>query len=191
MPRPLRLIEPNGIYHVASRGNRRQEIQLDDRDYRRLAGLFAEALERFELTCHAWCFLGNHFHLVLQTPLANLSSAMQWAKSQHAARFNVRHGVTGHLFQGRFWSKQIANDAQLVSTVAYVLRNPMEAGLCEIAEDWPWTSARASLGLSSPGPIPVGDLVLAVLDGDVDRAREKLRRHVYAREPAPPFRLAA
>jgi putative transposase len=189
--RPLRQIEPNGIYHVTSRGNRRQDIHDDARDFQRFAGYVAEACERYELICHAYCFVPNHVHFVLQTPYANLSQALQWAKSRHAQVFNWRHSYTGHLFQGRFWSKQIKTDQQLVSTVAYVLRNPLEAGLCERAEDWLWSSCRASFGSPSAPLIPVSDLVLAILDPDIECARAKLRMRVYEAAAPPLFRLAA
>lgn len=184
MPRALRQIEPNGIYHVTSRGNRRQVILLSRLDCELLEGIVAEAVARFELICHAWCIVDNHVHFIFQTPHANLSSAMQWTKSRYAQRFNWRHGYDGHLFQGRFFSRQIESNDDLVNAVTYVLRNPLEAGLCEIAEQWRWSSYRTSMGARS-SVIPVSALVLHVLDPRVDVARRKLRNLVHAPRPRP------
>jgi REP element-mobilizing transposase RayT len=186
MPRALRNIEPNSIYHVTSRGNRKQAIELGRLDCELLEGLAAETIERFELICHEWCVMGNHFHFIYQTPHANLSAAMQWKKSVYAQKFNWRHGHEGHLFQGRYFSRKIKDDDDLIAAAVYVLRNPLEAGACEVAEQWRWSSYRTSMGARN-AVIPVSSLVRDVLDPRPEVARRMLRELVHAPRPKPYF----
>jgi REP element-mobilizing transposase RayT len=186
VPRPLRNIEPNGIYHVTSRGNRKQPIELGRLDCELLEGLAAEAIERYELICITYCLMDNHFHFIYQTPHANLSAAMQWKKSVYAQKFNWRHGKQGHLFQGRFFSRKVKDNDDLIAAAAYVLRNPLEAGICEIAEQSRWSSYRTMMGARSP-VIPVSSLVLDVLDPRPEVARRMLRELVHAPQAKPYF----
>ena len=88
--------------------------------------------------------MGNHYHLVVECAQPRLSTGMQWLNGVYAARFNRAHGRVGHLFGGRFGSIGIESEAQLAETCEYVINNPVRAGLCERAADWPWARARAA-----------------------------------------------
>src|SRR5580704_2469249 len=102
MARPLRVDVVGGWYHVTARGNERRAIFRDDTDRRRFLDLMAEWVERFGLRLHAFVLMDNHYHLLVETPRANLSIAMQWLGVSYTVWFNQRHRRAGHLFQGRF-----------------------------------------------------------------------------------------
>lgn len=185
MPRPLRSIARNGVYHVTSRGNRRQAIAAVSQDFRSFKGLLNDVVVKYELVLHAWCVLDNHLHLVVQVPYANLSAAMQWLKGTYALRFNNRHGFRDHLFGPRFFARPITTDRDLVGVCEYVLANPSEAGIVELPEEWPWSSARGSTGLSAQDAFVSDSVLLAQYHTDRRRAQEILRFRLHARRDEP------
>jgi putative transposase len=157
--RRLRYEAEGALHHVWARGNRRQPIFLDDRDrevYLRLLGEFAGALG---WRCLSYCLMRNHVHLLIETPRGNLAIGMQRVHGEYARYFNERHGLTGHVFQGRYGSRRVDSDAQLVLTAAYIALNPVEAGLCERAEAWRWSSFGATSAGSAPGWLDADRLV--------------------------------
>jgi putative transposase len=104
MPRQLRLEYEGAIYHVLNRGDRREAIFRDLQDHEGFLKTLAEACEKTDWHIHAYCLMGNHFHLVVETPHANLVSGMRWFLGTYTARFNARHKLNGHLFSGRYKS---------------------------------------------------------------------------------------
>ena len=102
MPRGLRVEFAGAVYHVMARGNERRDIFRDDRDRKRFLETLGEMAERFGVRVLAYCLMPNHYHLVMDTPRANLSQAMGWLQTTYTVRFNRRHRRAGHLFQGRF-----------------------------------------------------------------------------------------
>jgi putative transposase len=102
MPRPLRLEYEGAIYHVMSRGDRREPIFQDDADRKRFLETPGEACAKTDWQVHALCLMGNHFHLVVETPKGNLVAGMKWFLGTYTARFNRRHKLSGHLFSGRY-----------------------------------------------------------------------------------------
>src|SRR5438445_13107251 len=99
MARKLRLQFAGAIYHVMNRGDRREAIFEDDLDRRLFMETLAEACEKTDWQAHAWCLMSNHFHLVVETPRANLVDGMKWFLGVHTSRFNQRHKEFGHLFE--------------------------------------------------------------------------------------------
>lgn len=152
MSRPLRIEFPGAVYHVTSRGDRREAIFADDKDRVRFLGVLALALERFEAQVLAYCLMGNHYHLVVRTAQANLSRLMRHVNGVYTQDFNRRHEQVGHLFQGRFKAIVVDSDAYLLRLCAYVELNPVRARLVTRAEDWPWSSCRVHLGLADAPP---------------------------------------
>lgn len=128
------------VYHVTARGNRHQPIVLDDTDRHAFRALLAEVVARCTWRILAWCLLDNHFHLVVETPDDTLSAGMHRLCGEHARRFNRRHGLTGHLFQGRFHSDVVDSDEYMLAAVRYVALNPVTAKICRTPRDWPWSS---------------------------------------------------
>jgi REP element-mobilizing transposase RayT len=125
MARPLRIQRPNGRYHVTSRGNERRAIYRNDRDRLHFLELLGEMVERYGVQVHAYVLMDNHFHLLLQTPEANLSRAVQWLGVSYSVWFNRRHDRAGHLFQGRFKALIIEEHAGWQEVARYVHLNPV------------------------------------------------------------------
>ena len=99
MARPLRIEYPGALYHLTARGNARQAISLDDSDRTTFLAVYAEVAARFGWRTHAWCLMDNHYHLVVETPEANLSRGMRQLNGVYTQRFNRAHGRTGHVFE--------------------------------------------------------------------------------------------
>src|SRR4051812_17103654 len=135
-----------GVYHVMARGNERKPIYFDDDDRRRFLELLQKVVRRYRWECLAYCLMGNHYHLVVRTPLPNISRGMRLLNGDYASRLNARYERDGHLFQGRFRSVMIRSSDHLLVALNYVLRNPIAAGYCTAAGDWPWSSYRATVG---------------------------------------------
>ena len=140
MARPLRIEFPGAIYHVTSRGDRREPIFEDDEDRRALLDVVAQAMSRFDADMVSYCLMGNHYHFVLGTRQANLSRLMRHINGVYTQRYNRRHGKAGHLFQGRFKAILVDRDAYLQEVCRYVELNPVRAGLVAAASDWEWSS---------------------------------------------------
>lgn len=151
MSRPLRIEFPGAVYHVTCRGDRREPIYRDDADRREHLAVLGQAMTRFNASVVAYCLMGNHFHMVLHTHDANLSRLMRHVNGVYTQRFNRRHGVAGHLFQGRFKAILVDREAYLVTLCRYVERNPVSTGLVLDPATWAWSSCRAHLGLD-PAP---------------------------------------
>lgn len=148
MARPLRLDFAGATHHVTSRGNERRNIFRDDKDRRAFLDFLGEATRRYGWVITAWVLMSNHFHVVVQTPEANLSRGMHWLNGTYAAWFNARHHRSGHLFQGRFHSCLIEKETYFTEVLRYVVLNPVRAGMVNRPEDYKWSSYRATAGLA-------------------------------------------
>ncbi len=140
MSRPLRVEFPGAIYHVTSRGDRREPIYRDDDDRRAQLDVLAQATDRFDAQVLAYCLMGNHYHLVLHTRQPNLSRLMRHLNGVYTQQFNRRHALVGHVFQGRFKAILVDRDNYLLAVCRYVERNPVAARMVSAAADWPWSS---------------------------------------------------
>jgi putative transposase len=141
MPRKPRSTLPDGCFHVTGRGVGRGTLFRDDLHYRTFLDMFDAAAQRFGWTCHRYCLLPNHYHLVVQTSRARLSRGMHRLNFLYAQWFNAMHRRVGHVFQNRFGARVIEGDEHFESVCEYVDANPVRAGLCNRPEDWPWSSA--------------------------------------------------
>ena len=151
-PRLLGIEFPTAIYHVTSHGDRREPIYRDDEDRVAQLEVIALAMDRFDAQVLAYCQMGNHYHLVVRTRQANLSRLMRHVNGVYTQAFNRRHGVVGHLFQGRFKSILVDRDAYLLALCRYVERNPVAAGMVGTAQEWPWSSYRAHVCVAATPP---------------------------------------
>src|SRR5579885_1371273 len=147
MPRPKRIHYEGAVYHVTSRGNERRKIVVDDQDRWEFIRVLAEAIEEEDVVCHAWVLMDNHYHLMLETPHANLSRAMWHLNGIYTQKFNRKHHRTGHLFQGRFKAIVVEKDVYLKELSRYVVLNPVRAKMVKTPGDWKWSSYRATAGL--------------------------------------------
>jgi len=142
MVRPLRIEYPGALYHITDRGNERKAVFRDNIDRRRLIRYLAEAVEKFSLKIHAFCFMENHYHLEIETSRANLSQAMHWLKTAYTVSFNKRHGRHGHLFQGRYHAAVVEKESHLMALTRYIHLNPVRGGIVKRPEDYVWSSYR-------------------------------------------------
>ena len=145
MARQLRLEYAGAIYHVMNRGDRQEAIFLDAEDRRRFLKTLGEACEKAGWQVHAYCLMGNHFHLVVETPQPTLVAGMKWFLGTYTQRFNARHRMRGHLFAGRYKSLLVdgSDDIYLRVVCDYVHLNPVRAGLVGVEEkmaDYAWSS---------------------------------------------------
>ncbi len=145
MPRALRIEYPGAIYHVMNRGDRREPIFRDDADRKRFLATLCEACIKTDWQIHAYCLMENHFHLVLETPNANLVAGMRWFLSTYTARFNRRHKLFGHLFSGRYKALIVdgSGSGYLRTVCDYVHLNPARANLLRADQklsDFAWSS---------------------------------------------------
>ncbi len=148
MSRPLRIEFAGALYHVTSRGDGREDIFLDDSDRKLFLEVLAEVSERFNWTVHSYCLMGNHYHLLLETPDGNLSKGMRQLNGVYTQRFNRKHKRVGHVFQGRYKAIIVQKQTYLLELARYIVLNPVRARMVRSAKDWPWSSYRASAGLA-------------------------------------------
>ena len=170
MARKIRLEYAGATYHVMCRGDRREVIFLDDRDRWRFLDTLGEACARSGMRVHGYVLMPNHYHLLLETPDGNLVAGMRWFQSTYTARFNARHQLCGHLFQGRYKAAPIdvEDPAHFLTVSDYIHLNPARAGL--LAAESPrlgafaWSSYRAFVGAKPLAPWLVRERVFRALD---------------------------
>jgi putative transposase len=145
MPRKLRLEYPGALYHIMNRGDRREDIFLDDKDRQLFLETLGQCCAKTDWQVHAYCLMPNHFHLVLETPQPNLVAGMKWFLGVYTTRFNRRHKLFGHLFSGRYKSLIVdgSGNGYLKTVCDYVHLNPVRAKMLkgnQPLKDYPWSS---------------------------------------------------
>ncbi len=142
MARLPRSVLPDGIYHVGTRGVDQCTVYVDDRDRRTFLRLLASVVADYEWHMHTMCLMTNHYHLVVETERLFLSLGMQRLNGRYAETFNRKFERTGHLWGDRFWVRLVRDEEHLADVCTYVVNNPVRAGLCARAADWPWSASR-------------------------------------------------
>lgn len=180
MVRPLRIEYPGAVYHVTARGDRRERIAYDDADRALFLAVLGAALVRFDAQAWAYCLMDNHYQLVLHPCHANLSRLMRQINGVYTQAFNRSHGVTGHLFQGRFKAILVDSDNYLSEVCRYVDLNPVRAGMVRHPQDYPWRSYPALAGLvSKPAWLDSNPVYGQIAGGsDQDQAASKYAEFV-------------
>jgi putative transposase len=178
--RALRVLYPGAVYHVTARGNQRQAIFVDAIDRLEFLRLLQLTIERYGWICHGYCLMGNHYHLLIETPRGNLPIGMRHLNGCYSQWFNRRWQRVGHLFQGRYKAELVEKHPYLLELVRYMALNPMrtDPALCAAPEHYAWSSYRVLLGLA-PGPAWLTvDWVLAQFGDDYEAARSRLKAFV-------------
>jgi REP element-mobilizing transposase RayT len=149
---PLRQIDPEGLYHVMSRGNYRAKVFIDEDHYVRYLSLLQRVAKRRQWMVLDWCLMPNHFHLVIQLTEGGLSEGMRELNGCFSRWSNERTGRTGtgHLWKNRFTCRDIVREGHLWAVFQYVPLNPVAADLSKLPEDWPWCGYRATIGAEYP-----------------------------------------
>ena len=148
MARLPRLTVPGHLHHVIQRGNNGQVVFADATDHELLLALIDEHARKHRVALHAYVLMANHFHL-LATPETNegIPQLMQSVGRRYVRSFNVRHGRTGTLWEGRYKSTIIQAERYLLACMVYIDLNPVRAGLAADPRDYPWSSHGHYLGL--------------------------------------------
>jgi putative transposase len=189
MGRRPRVQFPGALYHVTARGVDRLPIVRDDVDRERWMAQLASVVERRQIRVYAYCLMDNHYHVLTETPEANLDVAMLLLNSPYASAFNRRHGRIGPLLQGRYDAVLVERQEHLLEVARYVVLNPVRARICSRAEDWRWSSYRATAGLCRcPKLLSVEWLLGQFGERDEDSARSRYAEFVA--DGAPTASLA-
>ena len=187
MARPMRIEYSGALYHLTSRGNGGDDIFRDDEDRLVFLETLSNSRNRYNCVLHAYCLMSNHFHLLVETPDANVSAFMRHLNSVYTQKFNYHHKRAGHVMQGRFKSILVQKDLYLLELARYIVLNPVRARMVRAAKDWPWSSYRATAGLCEPESMLTIDWILSNFSKRKDRAIEKYRSFVSEgrNQPSP------
>jgi REP element-mobilizing transposase RayT len=142
MARPLRIEYPNAFYHVLSRGERKDNIFRSDRDRNIFIEKLSETCRKFSTIVHAYALMNNHYHLLIETPKANLSRSLHYLNASYANWFRKKYELVGSVFQGRYKAILVDKDSYLTLLSAYIHLNPCRAGVVKKPEDFKWSSYR-------------------------------------------------
>jgi len=178
MARPLRIEYEGALYHLTSRGDRRETIFEDDQDRAKFLGILGDVIGQMQWKCYSYCLMDNHYHLIIETQKANLSRGMRQLNGIFTQASNRRHHRCGHLFQGRFKSIVVDADAYFLELCRYVVLNPVRAGMADDLSAWPWSSYLAVAGKARPPAwLATGD-VLTYFSSQKKRAQRKYKAFV-------------
>jgi len=182
MSRAWRIEYEGALYHLLSRGNEQRDIFEDQKDRNLFLDTICEFSERFEIHVFAYVMMDNHYHLLVRTRHANLKKAMHWFGTTYAQRFNRRHFRSGHLFQGRYKSILVQNDAYMLQLSYYIHRNPLRAGIVKRLADYRWSSYRSyAYGRKSPRWLST-DLIFSQFKSKDRHKRYREKVQGYAKE---------
>ncbi len=185
MARPLRILYPDAVYHVTCRGNEKQTIYRDDADRNRFLQLLNQSVNIYSIKLHSFVLMSNHFHLLIETPLGNLSEFMRHFNIAYIGYYNRRHKRVGHLYQGRYKAILVDRDAYLSVLSRYIHLNPVRVKSQEDIDpkekykrlkSYPWSSLSGYLQKRKKLHFMTYDLVLADYGGDTDKARKIYRK---------------
>jgi putative transposase len=178
MPRPPRLQVPGAAYHVGTRAVAGRTLYRTEDDRTCFLSLLTRVVAERDWVCGAYCLMTTHYHLLIRTPEADLASGMQDLNSCYAQEFNRRYELEGHAFFRRYHSDMIEHEGHLFEAARYIPNNPVRAGACRRAEDWPWSSYPAHLGLCPPPAFLSPGWLLELFGRDLRRARTRYRAFV-------------
>ena len=178
MSRPLRIEYPGAWYHVMNRGRRAENIFPGKEDYQKFFELLKESSEMWNVTIAAYCLMPSHYHMLIQTPDANLSRFMRHVDGVYTQRFNRLHGCDGHLFRGRYKSILVDEDAYLLQVIRYIHRNPLEAGLVDKLDAYEWSSHKGYISRANKWDWLSKDFVLSMLTMNKRQQRRAYRQFV-------------
>lgn len=178
MARPLRLEFAGALYHITSRGNERKSIYFDATDFELFLTQLGKVCERYNWVVHAYCLMSNHYHLLVETPDANLSKGMRQLNGTFTQAINRKYQRVGHLFQGRYKAILVDKDAYLLELSRYIVLNPVRAKRVQRLEDWPWSSWHAVMGVAVSPSWLATDALLRMFAKQRKTARRKYAEFV-------------
>jgi len=177
MARPLRIEFPGAYYHVMSRGNEKQAIYRNRGDRTKFLEYLESASVRYGANIHCYCLMGNHYHLLLETPDCSLARIMRHINGAYTTYFNTRHSRVGHLFQGRYRSVLVDADAFCMALSRYIHLNPVKEGLAASPATYEWSSYQYYLNGQETQKWLQTDFLLSMMGGDAD-SRKRYQKYV-------------
>ena len=182
MPRKLRIHVPNSFYHATLRGNHQQNLFRIESDRRLLNAIVARAMDLYDSRIHAYCWMTNHLHFLIQVGEAPLGALMRQIASSYARAFQMKLETTGHLFERRYHARMVAADAYLLAVLRYIHLNPVQAGIVRCAADYPWSSHLAYAG-GRAEPWLTTDFALSMFSTNLAAARVGYRHFMADGDP--------
>lgn len=167
-----------GRYHVCTRSAGKIPLFRNDFDRTDFCNRIARVRVKYRWRCEAFCLMTTHYHLLLDVPENALQRGMHWLNGTYAQQFNRSHGRWGHLHGARYTLTPIESLRQLRNTFTYIVRNPVEAGMCERPQDYVWSSHRGTAGHDNGFPFVDDAELLSYYGPDRAAAQERLRRFV-------------
>jgi REP element-mobilizing transposase RayT len=178
MPRRARVQAEGAAYHITANGVARSALFRDDRDRSSFLELFGKVVARFDWTCHAYCLMTTHYHLLVRTPLPNLSVGMQRLNSCYVQQFNRRHKEEGARLARRFDDVLVDSESHALELFRYISMNPVRAGICSDPGDWRWSSYAAHVGLAAKPSFLTLEWVRSYFGSNQARAAQRLASFV-------------
>ena len=173
MTRPIRIEYAGALYHVTSRGDRQEDIYIDDQDRSNFLSLLAQVSKDYNWLIHAYCLMDNHYHLLVETPNSNLSKGMRQLNGVYTQLTNRYHGKVGHVFQGRYKAILVQKENYLLELARYILLNPVRARMVREAKDWPWSSYRKTAGMLGGDALLTSEWLLSAFSKKRGAAQKK------------------
>lgn len=180
MARPLRIEYEGAVYHVTARGNERKAIYKDEADRSIFLDTLHKVNRKYNLLCHAYCLMNNHYHLIIETPEGNLSKGMRQLNGVFTKLFNKKHKRVGHIFQGRYKAILIQKESHLLEVCRYTVLNPVRARAVKNPDEWKWSSYLATLGKEKPHKCLNRDWILRQFADRRKIAENKYKEFVVA-----------
>ncbi len=166
MARPYRLQGANCFYHITSRGDDKKRIYISEYDYKKFLEYLLAAKEKFKFYLYSYVLMPNHYHLFIETLQPNLSKIMQYVNTSYTTYYNIKRQKCGHLFQGRYKSILVDNDAYFLELTRYIHLNPLRAKVVNKPEEYRWSSYKGYINQNGDGCIDKKQIAL-YLDMDM------------------------
>jgi putative transposase len=180
LARPLRIAYPGAFYHVTARGNERKPVFKSDRDREKFLEYLESATKRYQAVIHVYCLMDNHYHLLLETPAANLPQIMRHINGAYTTYFNVKRERSGHLFQGRYKAILVEMDAYAKELSRYIHLNPVRAKMVEKPEAYEWSSYSFYIGSNKAPEWLYRDFILGYFGKNIMAAQRGYMNYVTA-----------
>ncbi|MBI5374640.1 MAG: transposase [Candidatus Schekmanbacteria bacterium] len=180
MARPLRIQYSGALYHVTTRGNDKNHIFIDEVDRQIFFSALSVAVKRYNWICHAYCLMDNHYHLLIETPDANLSRGMKHLNGVYTQAFNKLHNRVGHVFQGRYKAVLVDKETHFLAVARYIVLNPVRAGSVKYPGEWKWSSFNATAGYEVPASFLITSFILSHFGENIKTACDEYLEFVKA-----------
>ena len=182
MSRPLRLEFSGALYHITSRGDNRKAIYFEETDFELFLSVLNDVCEQYNWVIHSYCLMTNHYHLLIETPDANLSKGIRQLNGVFSQKINKKHRRVGHLFQGRYKSILIDKDAYLLELCRYIVLNPVRAKMVDSPSQWIWSNWHYMVGNITSPPWLATDSILSLFSHNRKDAIKEYCEFVFSGE---------